>query len=151
MRLKQLSLYIFFPVILALLLSASAHAADDPVAVIANKDNSMEEISIKTLKRMYKNDILNWDDGVPIILYDLDVYNPIRATFSMNVLGRTPEKVAEEWAHKKITNQALNPPHTIKSERLIMRRVSMQRGAIGYVSLSRTKDRDDIKILTILK
>ena len=129
----------------------SAQAADYPVAVIANSDNNMDEISVSMLRRMYKNDVLKWPDGVPIILYDLDVYSPIRATFSMNVLGRTPERIAEDWAHLKITNQALNPPHTIKSERLIMRRVSMQRGAIGYVSLSRiTKNRSDIKIIAIL-
>jgi ABC-type phosphate transport system substrate-binding protein len=151
MGLKLIRKYILLTVTLAVLISASAYAADYPVAVIANNNNNMDEISINMLRRMYKNDVLKWPDGVPIILYDLDVYSPIRATFSRNVLGRRPERIAEDWAHLKITNQALNPPHTIKSERLIMRRVSMQRGAIGYVSLSRTKNRDDIKILAILK
>jgi ABC-type phosphate transport system substrate-binding protein len=151
MSLKLASRLILLPVILAVLIGASASAAGDPVAVIVNTDNPMDDIPISMLRRMYKNDVLKWPDGTPIILYDVDVYSPIRATFSMSVLGRTPEKIAEDWAHKKITNQALNPPRTIKSERMIMRRVSMQRGAIGYVSLKRTKNRDDIKILAILQ
>ncbi len=150
MGLRLVKRYLIFPVVFATFIFSSVHAAEDPVAIIANSDNSMAEISITMLKKMYNNDLLKWPDGVPVILYDLDVYNPTRAAFSMSVLGRKPEKIAEEWAHKKITNQALNPPHTIKSERLIIRRVSMQRGAIGYVSLSRTKDRNDVKVLAIL-
>ncbi len=151
MALKLLKRLILLSVTIAVLMSASATAAEDSVAVIANNNNSMNDISIAMLRRMYKNEVLKWPDGTPIILYDLDVYSPMRATFSRSVLGRKPEKIAEDWAHKKITNQALNPPHTIKSERQIIRRISMQKGAIGYLSLSRTKDRDDIKILSILK
>ena len=148
--LRLVKRYLIFPVLFAALMFTSVYATDDPVAVIANNDNSMGEISVEMLKKMYNNDLLKWPDGVPIILYDLDVYNPTRAAFSRSVLGRKPERIAEEWAHKKISNQALNPPHTIKSERLIIRRVSMQRGAVGYVSLSRTKDRNDVKVLAIL-
>ena len=151
MGLRLIRKFILLPVILTILVSSYACAADNRVAIIANSDNPLEKIPLSMIKRMYKNDILKWPDGVPVILYDLDVYSPIRETFSKDVLGRNPEKVAEDWAHKKITNQALNPPHTIKSERLIMRRISMQRGAIGYVSLKRTKNRSDIKILAILK
>lgn len=150
MGLRPLKKYLILPAVLAAFIFSSVHAAEDSVAVIANNDNAMTEISVNMLKKMYNNDLLKWPDGVPIILYDLDVYNPARAAFSRSVLGRKPERIAEEWAHKKITNQALNPPHTIKSERLIIRRVSMQRGAVGYVSLSRTKDRDDIKVIAIL-
>jgi ABC-type phosphate transport system substrate-binding protein len=151
MSLKLVRRLILLPIILAVLIGASASAAGDPVAVIVNTDNPMDDMPISMLRRMYKNDVLKWPDGTPIILYDLDVYSHIRETFSISVLGRTSEKIAEDWAHKKITNQALNPPRTIKSERMIMRRVSMQRGAIGYVSLKRTKNRDDIKILAILQ
>jgi ABC-type phosphate transport system substrate-binding protein len=151
MGLKLIKKYLILPVVFAAFIFSSVHAAEDPVAVIANNENIMTEISVNMLKKMYNNDLLKWPDGVPIILYDLDVYNPTRAAFSMSVLGRKPERIAEEWAHKKITNQALNPPHTIKSERLIIRRVSMQRGAIGYVSLSRTRDRDDVKVIAILR
>ena len=150
MGLRFVKIYLILPVVFAAFIFSSVHAAENTVAVIANNDNAMEEISIEMLKKMYNNDLLKWPDGVPIILYDLDVYNPTRAAFSTSVLGRKPERIAEEWAHKKITNQALNPPHTIKSERLIIRRVSMQRGAIGYVSLSRTKDRNDVKVIAIL-
>jgi ABC-type phosphate transport system substrate-binding protein len=147
---KQLRNYFIASLLLVVVFYTNAIAENDPVAIIANNDNNIMEISIPTLKKMYNNDLLKWPDGVPIILYDLDVYNPVRKSFSINVLGRKSERIAEEWAHKKISNQALNPPNTIKSELLIIRRVSMQRGAIGYVSLSRTKDRTDIKILAIL-
>ena len=151
MGLKPLKRYLLLPIVFVAFFFSSAQSNGDPVAVIANIDNGMAQISIPMLKKMYNNDLLQWPDGVPVILYDLDVYNPVRKSFSLSVLGRKSEKIAQEWAHRKITNQALNPPNTIKSERLIMHRVSIQRGAIGYVSLSRTKDREDIKILAILE
>ena len=150
LRLVKKYLILILPVVFAAFFFTNVQATEDPVAVIANNDNSMEEISIPMLKKMYNNDLLKWPNGVPVILYDLDVYNPTRAAFSLSVLGRKPERIAEEWAHKKITNQALNPPHTIKSERQIIRRVSMQKGAVGYVTLSRTKNRNDIKVIAIL-
>lgn len=151
MILKPLKRYLLLSIVLVAVFFSSAQSNGEPVAVIANVENGMAEISISMLKKMYNNDLLKWPDGVPVILYDLDVYNPVRKSFSLSVLGRKSVKIAEEWAHRKITNQALNPPNTIKSERLIMRRVSIQRGALGYVSLSRTKDREDIKILAILE
>ena len=151
MGLKPLKRYLLLSIVMVAVFFSSAQSNGEPVAVIANENNGMAQISMSMLKKMYNNELLKWPDGVPVILYDLDVYNPVRKSFSLSVLGRKSEKIAEQWAHRKITNQALNPPNTIKSERLIIRRVSIQRGAIGYVSLSRTKDRAGIKILAILE
>lgn len=139
----------------AALLAAAALAmtarAGDPVAVIVNRGNPVEEMNDSGIKRIYANSVLSWPDGTPITIYDLAIHDPLRESFSELILGKTPAKVAEEWAHLKITNQAKNPPQTVKSEALIIRRVSREKGAIGYVSLSLVRDNRDVKVVNTLR
>lgn len=121
------------------------------VAVIVNTENPVMSLSPQELRRIYTNNVLHWSDGTPIRLYDLVVQSPARGSFSEAVLGRSPGRVAEEWAHLKITNQAKNPPLTVKSERLIIKRVSRERGAIGYVSLDIVEGIDSVRVVATIE
>lgn len=137
-----------------LLASSDIEAGEEgsvvPVAVIVNKQNSVDQLSVNDLRKIYSNNVLHWPDGTPIKIYDLILHSPVRFTFSQIVLGRPPSSVAEEWAHLKITNQAKNPPLTMKSERLIMKRVSMEKGAIGYVRLELVKGNESVRVIATL-
>lgn len=133
-------------VIFLYILPAAGYCSE-PVAVIVNRDNRVEGLSQGELRKIYTNNILNWPDGTPIIIYDLSVQDPMRHVFSGKILEKSPDKVAEEWAHLKITNEAKNPPLTLKSEALIIRRVSNEKGAIGYVSLSTVTRNPDVKVV----
>ncbi|OGQ08290.1 MAG: hypothetical protein A2W38_06375 [Deltaproteobacteria bacterium RBG_19FT_COMBO_58_16] len=138
----------------AVLLAAFASGpalAGEPVAVIVHRDNPVDNLSRQEIERIYINNVLSWPDGMAITIYDLATSDPLRYDFSYKVLDRTPARIAEQWAHLKITNQAKNPPLTIKSEALIIRRVSRQKGAIGYVSLGLVKDNKDVKIVHTLR
>lgn len=121
--------------------------AEEPVAVIVNSENEVRHIGEAEIRKMYTNSTLHWPDGQPVLLYDLVVQNRLRAVFSMNILGKDAERVAEEWAHLKITNQAKNPPVTMKSEALIIKRVMSERGAIGYVSLSAVRNNPAVRVV----
>lgn len=121
--------------------------AEESVAVIVNRENSVRNIGVAEIRKMYTNSMLHWPDGHPVLLYDLLVQNQLRAVFSMNILGKDAERVAEEWAHLKITNQAKNPPVTMKSEALIIKRVMSERGAIGYVSLSAVRNNPAVRVV----
>lgn len=121
------------------------------VAVIVNTENPVMSLSPQELRRIYTNNVLHWSDGTPIRLYDLLIQSPARRGFSEAVLGRSPARVAEEWAHLKITNQAKNPPLTVKSERLIIKRVSRERGAIGYVSLEMVEGNESVRVVATIE
>lgn len=125
--------------------------AGEFVAVIVNKANPQQSLTMSDIKKIYSNTILKWPDGEPITMYDLMENDPVREEFSGKVFGKPSAKVAEEWAHLKITNQAKNPPTTMKSQALIIRRVATERGAIGYVSLSKVKESPLVRIMTILE
>jgi ABC-type phosphate transport system substrate-binding protein len=127
-------------------LLSDARAAE-PVAVIVNSENTAGGMDPGEIRKMYTNNTLIWPDGSPVILYDLLIENRLREVFSSRILGKDPERVAEEWAHLKITNQAKNPPVTMKSEALIIKRVASERGAIGYVSLSAVRNNPRVRVV----
>lgn len=133
------------------LLALKVSAADEPVAVIVNKGNPVSNLSETYIRRIYTNTVLSWPDGMPIIIYDLGIQDRLRSLFSEKILGMPADKVAEEWAHLKITNQAKNPPNTMKSEVLILRRVATEKGAIGYVSYGAAKNNQDVRIVNTIQ
>lgn len=136
---------------LALFLSGSAAAYGETVAVIVNITNQQKSLSVDEIRKMYTNSVLEWPDGTPVVLYDLAISDPVRRVFSESVLRKAPLSVAEEWAHLKITNQAKNPPIAIKSEALIVRKVSREKGAIAYVSLEAARQKEGVRIVNIFQ
>lgn len=127
--------------------------AGDTIAVIVNINNPVNSITNSDLRKIYEDRMLKWADGMPIIVYDLAVNDPMREVFSQAIFDMPSEKIAELWAHLKITNQAKNPPINIKNEYAIMKMVSVEAGAIGYVSLNATKgvEIQGFKIVAILQ
>lgn len=133
------------------LILSSACFAGDIIAVIVNKGNSVDFLSESDIRRIYTNNMLEWADGASITIYDLSLQDNLRAGFSEKILGKPPYQVAEEWAHLKINNQAKNPPVTVKSQAIVIRKVSLEKGAIGYVSAGAVKDNPAIKIVRIIQ
>ena len=140
-------------VIMAFVLLAfqAATALAGAVAVIVNSSNQQKSVSVEEIRKFYTNAVLEWPDGTSVTLYDLAINDPVRSVFSEAVLRKSPMNVAEEWAHLKITNQAKNPPVAIKSEALIVRRVSREKGAIGYVSLEAARQKEGVRIVNIFQ
>jgi ABC-type phosphate transport system substrate-binding protein len=127
--------------------------ASEPVAVIVNINNPIDSLNNGDIKKIYNNNTLKWHSGVPIILYDLAIKDPAREIFSKMIFRSPSRKIAEKWAHLKITNQAKNPPINIKNPLLLIKRVALTEGAIGYVSLSALENVNDpdVKIVAVLQ
>jgi ABC-type phosphate transport system substrate-binding protein len=136
-------------IVLMVLLAGAAAAGT--VAVIVNSSNPHKSMSAEDVRKLYSNSVLAWPDGTPVTLYDLAINDPVRSVFSEMVLNKSSMSVAEEWAHLKITNQAKNPPIAIKSEALVVRRVSREKGAIGYVTLEAARQKEGVRIVNIFQ
>jgi ABC-type phosphate transport system substrate-binding protein len=140
-----------FIMAIALLALQGAAAFAGTVAVIVNSSNQHKSMSADEIRKLYSNSVLAWPDGTPVTLYDLAINDPVRSVFSEMVLNKSAMNAAEEWAHLKITNQAKNPPIAIKSEALIVRRVSREKGAIGYVTLEAARQKEGVRIVNIFQ
>ena len=116
--------------------------ADDKVVVIVNEANS-QMLSTTDLKNMYNDIVIHWTNNQPIDLYDIPVAAQARKIFSEKVLGVSPSEAARDWANRKITNTAKNPPKTTK-EALVPKFVANDPNAIGYVNASEAEGKKGI-------
>jgi hypothetical protein len=131
-----------------ILLSQSVYAEE--IAIIVNKANPVSKLSVDEVKKFYTNDQLTWADGKTVTLFDLPTADPSRQKFSSVIIGKDAEKVAEEWANKKITNTAKNPPSTVKSDILVQERVGKEATGIGYILKSKVTS-DAVKVVATIE
>lgn len=121
----------------------------EEIAIIVNRDNPIEKLSIEDVKKIYENRVLTWGTGEKIKIYDLTIKNRARKIFSKEVLREEPEKVEREWQNRKITNSAKNPPEILRSSLLLQSKVSKNEFAIGYALKRAIKNRKVKIVLTV--
>lgn len=134
---------------MGMLLAAHSAIAAEKVVVIVNAANSAS-ITKDQIKAIYSDNMIAWQNGNTIKAYDLPIKNRARESFSLGVMGISATDVAMEWANKKITNTAKNPPKTQK-ENLVVMAVAKDANAIGYVSADAIKGRDGVKVVLTLE
>lgn len=122
----------------------------EEVAVIVNKDNPINELSVEEIRNFYENNKLKWSDGMPVVLFDLPAEHLARKMFSLSVLGKEADEVAKEWANRSITNTAKNPPQILSSDVLIQHRVGKDVLAIGYLPVYRVMS-SRVKVVAIIR
>ncbi len=133
--------------LISLLLCPVAQA--EPVAIVVNPGNPIITMTIEEVKRYYSDILVTWPSGESVKLFDLPMNSPARKVFSLKVLGKRPEDVTMEWANKRITNTAKNPPRTLKSPVLMSSKVGSKSGALGYMPLGKVKKEKVKVVLTI--
>ncbi len=129
---------------------AAAPAGAETMAVIVSKNNPIASLSMTEIRRIYQDEMVRWPGGEKIEVYDLPVDNPGRVQFSRRVIGKAAERVASEWANKKITNTAKNPPKIVKSKVLMLYKVGKSRLAIGYLPLAMVKGKPKVKVMATI-
>lgn len=134
---------------LVLVTAVTTAAAREKVVVIVNAANS-QAVTATDLKNMYNDIVIHWANHQPIDLYDIPAAAGARKVFSEKILGMSPDEAAREWANRKITNTAKNPPKTSKEES-IPKLVATDPNAIGYVSASVAEGKEGIKVIMTLE
>ncbi len=128
----------------------AAPTSAETMVVVVNKNNPIATLSIAQIKRIYQDDMVRWPGGEKIQVYDLPVDNSNRVQFSKSVIGKPAAKVAAEWANKKMTNTAKNPPQIVRSKVLMLYKVSKSKMAIGYIPLSMAKGKGMLKVMATI-
>jgi ABC-type phosphate transport system substrate-binding protein len=143
--------FALFAVILfsvTLLPGAPIRAGDTAVAVIVNRANPVSSMTVDDLRRYYSDALLSWPGGEKVKIFDLPMDDATRQVFSAKILGKAPQDVTMDWANKRITNTAKNPPTILKSKLLMFTKVAQDVNALGYISEDQV---DEQKVKVILK
>ena len=120
-----------------------------PVSVIVHPDNPLASLTMTEVKQFYTDFRTSWPTGGKVKVYDLPMSDPAREAFSQKVLNKRAQDVAMEWANKRITNTAKNPPVTLRSPVLLQSKVSGNPLAIGYLPQEKVNDAK-VKVVLVI-
>ncbi len=134
---------------LVLTLFGSPAIAAEKIVVIVNAKNT-QALTPADVKNIYNDNIVTWDNGARITAYDLPAKSESRELFSQKILGASARDSASEWANKKITNTAKNPPVS-KPEAVVVNNVAKDVDAIGYVPASAAAGKEGLRVILTLE
>ena len=117
------------------------------VAVIANNTVPIETISEAKLLDIYSGDIRWWDNGDPVIVFDLEEKTEVKTEF-YNFLGKSTSRMKSIWLKKMLSGEG-EPPEALKSEDEMLKIVEKTVGAIGFIS--KNKVVPEAKVLALVE
>ena len=129
---------------LSLLFAASATAGEG-IAIIVNIQNQ-QSLTERDVKNIYSDMVTEWDNGKRIKVLNLPVDSDARETFSQRLFGESAQRMAAAESNRKITNTIKNPSST-KSDRLVVKLVSRNPDAIGYIPLELLDETDNVRVV----
>lgn len=119
---------------LCLVLATPPALAADEIAIIVHKDNTAV-IDTAYVTRIYTGLLKGWPDGSPVFPLDQSDDAPARRVFYARLVGKSPAAMKAIWSQNIFTGKGL-PPKVASPDAEMMRIVSTNRNAIGYMLAS---------------
>jgi ABC-type phosphate transport system substrate-binding protein len=101
--------------------------------VVVNASNPTSALSKDDLARVYLKKQTTWKGGGSVAVVDQSPKAPVRAQFSMQVLGRDVPTMKNYWQQSLFSGRGV-PPIEQPSDDQVLSFVASNPGAIGYVS-----------------
>ena len=125
-----------------------ARAQDgQPLAVVVNKSNPLNELSLADLRRIYRGQRLRWSNGRRVTLVMRDPGTPERDAFLRALYGVREEEYRRGFLQAIFTGEAGDAPKMLASPTGVLRFVFNVPGAIGYVRASEADG--SVKVLRV--
>ncbi len=122
---------------IAVILSTAVPAAAEPpppgFQVIVHRDNPLTVADRKLVSDLFLKRRTTWPDNEGARPVDLASESPIRQRFSVVLLTKTVPQIRSYWQQRIFSGREL-PPLELVSEQDVVKFVTANRGAIGYVS-----------------
>jgi phosphate transport system substrate-binding protein len=125
-----------------------ARAQDaQPLAIVVNKSNPLNEVSLADLRRIYRGQRLRWSNGRRVTLVMRDPGTPEREALLHVLYGVDEEEYRRVFLQAIFAGEAGDAPKMLASPMGVLRFVFNVPGAIGYV---RASDADgNVKVLRV--
>lgn len=95
---------------------------------------------------MYMDKLTRWDDGKPVMLYNLPLGDKFREKFSQRILNMSALKADKLELQRRENHRAINPVK-VKAKNIVVSYVERHPNAIAYVPLSEINDRASVKVV----
>jgi ABC-type phosphate transport system substrate-binding protein len=111
----------------------AAKAAGDPIVVIVNAANPVDNLSVGELKKLFLSDRSRWDTGKAVAPVMLAAGAPERAAFLKIVCGLSDADLGKYFLQAAFTGKSATPPKEVGSAGAVRAFVAASPGAIGFV------------------
>ena len=137
----------FTAVVIALIATVPAAAANPGFKVVVNTSNPTTSISKEQLSRCFMKQTNTWINGATVTPVDLSANSSVRVEFSTTVHERDVNAVKSYWQRQIFSGRGVPPPEKASDEE-VLAFVRANPGAVGYVS-SDTPVGSGVKVLEI--
>jgi ABC-type phosphate transport system substrate-binding protein len=111
----------------------AALAAGDPIVVIVNASNPVENLSASELKKLFLSDRSRWDTGKSVAPVMVTAGSPERTAFLKIVCGMNDADFSKYFLQAAFTGKSATPPKEVSSSAALKSFVASSPGAIGFV------------------
>jgi ABC-type phosphate transport system substrate-binding protein len=111
-------------------------AAGDPIVVIVNNTNPVDNLSLGELKKLFLGDRSRWDTGKAVAPVMLGPGAPERTSFLKIVCGMNDADLSKYFLQAAFTGKSATPPKEVGSAAAVKSFVAGSPGAIGFVKAS---------------
>jgi ABC-type phosphate transport system substrate-binding protein len=108
-------------------------AAGEPIVVIVNNANPVENLSLGELKKLFLGDRSRWDTGKAVAPVMLGPGAPERTAFLKIVCGMNDAELAKYFLQAAFTGKSATPPKEVGSAAAVKSFVAGSPGAIGFI------------------
>ena len=138
--LPRLALLALGAALLAAPSAASAPPSAEPLAIVVNKANPVDDISLADLRRIYRGQRGRWSNGRRVTLVMRDPGAPERDAILRSLYGVDEEEYRRGFLQSIFTGEAGDAPKMLATPNGVLRFVFNVPGAIGYVRASEVDD-----------
>jgi len=110
-----------------------ALAAGDPIVVIVNSSNPVDNLSLGELKKLFLSDRDLWDTGKSVAPVMVVSGAPERTAFLKIVCGMRDADFSKYFLQAAFTGKSATPPKEVSSTAALKSFVASSPGAIGFV------------------
>jgi ABC-type phosphate transport system substrate-binding protein len=113
--------------------SRPVQAAGDPIVVIVNQANPIDNLSMNELKKLFLSDRSKWDTGKSVAPVMVSAGPPERSAFLRIVCGMNDASFAKYFLQAAFNGKSATPPKEVSSSQAVKIVVTTSPGAIGFV------------------
>ncbi|MGA8272352.1 MAG: substrate-binding domain-containing protein [Candidatus Sulfotelmatobacter sp.] len=110
-----------------------AQAAGDPIVVIVNSSNPVDNLSMSELKKLFMSDRSKWDTGKAVAPVMVTAGAPERTAFLKIVCGMNDTDFGKYFVAAAFNGKSATPPKEVSSAAGVKGVVASSPGAIGFV------------------
>jgi len=117
------------------------------IAVIANKSVPVNSLTNSKLLDIYSGEIKWWNNGEPVIVFDLAEKTEVKSAF-YNFIGKSTTRMKSIWLKNMLSGEG-EPPEAMDSEDEMLNNVLQTSGAIGFIRLEKVVS--EVKVLALIE